>query len=61
MTANPLTYGTAAVRHMLYIHNPEMIAGLPSFGLSMGITILFAAVSFGGAVWITGVQFKKLS
>jgi len=61
MMVNPLTYGTAAVRHMLYLHNPPMTTGLPSVGLSLGITILFAAAAFAGAVWITGVHFRKLS
>ncbi len=59
MLGNPLTYGTAAVRHMLYLHNPAMTAGLPSLAVSLGVTALFAAAAFAGAVWITGVHFKK--
>ena len=61
MIANPLTYGTAAVRHMLYLHNPGMAAGLPPIAVCVGVTLLFAVISFAGAVWITGVRFKKVS
>lgn len=52
MKANPLTYGMAALRHVLYGRNA--IASLPSFGLCLGITIAFAAATVLSSVAISG-------
>lgn len=47
---NPLTYGVAAFRHVLYIGNPAgqaSLAGLPGLLPSLAIVIAFAAAMFG--------------
>ena len=49
MQANPLTYGMAAIRQTLY---PGSAEGLPSLSLSLGVTVLFAAVTLGFSVMI---------
>ena len=39
---NPLTYGLAAFRHVLYWNDPEAIQdlALPDFGLCLGVTVV---------------------
>lgn len=44
MALNPLTYGLSVVRHILYWNSPEVLLGLPSFGLSVGLLGVFGAV-----------------
>lgn len=61
MMINPLTYGTAALRHMLYLHDPAMTNGIPSLAVSVGITAAFAVAAFIGAVWITNAPIRKLA
>ena len=54
ITLNPLTYGLAAFRHILYgAHAP---ATLPSFGLSMAVTLAFAGVMAVACAWIAGTR-----
>lgn len=43
---NPLTYGVAAFRHVLYLGHPEAVAGLPGLGLSLIVLCLFATATF---------------
>ncbi len=50
ITANPVTYGLAAFRRALYPAGAPAVAALPSFGVSMAVTVLFCAVSFGAAL-----------
>ena len=54
ITINPLTYGLAAFRHVLYSAHAaspgaDPTAGLPPFALSLGITIAFGIVTTLGA------------
>jgi len=58
---NPLTYGVAGLRH--YLQYPEGVtgeaaAGLPTLGLSWGISVAFAAVLFAAACWIAGTRSR---
>lgn len=53
MLINPLTYGLAALRHLLYWNKPLMTAGLPSFTVSVVITVLATAGTLAGAVFVT--------
>lgn len=46
MMVNPLTYGVAALRQGLYMDGHSGAFGLPPFLLSLGIMILFAALTF---------------
>ncbi|MSR57419.1 MAG: ABC transporter [Planctomycetaceae bacterium] len=49
---NPLTYGVAGLRRLLYSGQPlPAAAGLPSFGVCLTVTIVFCAVCVGVAVW----------
>jgi ABC-2 type transport system permease protein len=47
---NPVTYGLAAFRRVLYPAHAPIVQGLPSTGLSILVTLLFCAVSFGAAL-----------
>jgi ABC-2 type transport system permease protein len=40
---NPLTYGVAALRRVLYRAHPEAVAGLPGLGVSLVVLVVFAA------------------
>ncbi len=54
MAANPLTYGMAGLRYVMY---PGRLTGgmgaMPSFGVSLGVTVLFCVVCVGLSVWLT--------
>ena len=39
---NPLTYGVAAFRRVLYLHQPAALGDLPSLPLSVGVMVVFA-------------------
>jgi ABC-2 type transport system permease protein len=54
MELNPLTYGLAALRHVLY--GAKAPAFLPGFEISMAITALFAVATVMGSVWISGTR-----
>ena len=47
---NPVTYGLAAFRRALYPAGAPAVFSLPSIGLSMSVTLLFGAVTFGAAL-----------
>ena len=49
---NPLTYGVAGLRRLLYDETGNM-AGLPSLGLCVAVTVLFALACLVPAVWMT--------
>ena len=52
MRLNPLTYGMAALRRALYLAAPAAIGNVPPFSLSLGITLVFCVLAFGGATAI---------
>jgi ABC-2 type transport system permease protein len=58
MAANPMTYMTAGLRHLLYLGTGRAAAALPphlpSLGLCWLVTIVFAAVLFAAACRIAG-------
>ena len=61
MRVNPLTYGLAALRQLLYWDMPGVGAGVPSFGLSLVVTILFgAAMLFAALLWTGRPATKNL-
>lgn len=47
-TFNPLTYGVAGLRQLLYLGqaDPPLPAGLPSLSLCLAVTTVFAALTF---------------
>lgn len=47
---NPLTYGVAALRHILYLDHPELVSDLPALLPSLLVIIVFALVSLVAAV-----------
>ena len=52
IAANPLTYGVAGLRHLLYWNagpHAEAVRGLPSFGICTAVTIAFCVVMFAVA------------
>ncbi|HLC43196.1 MAG TPA: ABC transporter permease [Methylomirabilota bacterium] len=52
MRVNPLTYGVAAIRHSLYLGNPEAAGQVPPLSLSLVVILGFAVVSFIAATWM---------
>jgi ABC-2 type transport system permease protein len=52
IAVNPLTYGLAALRRVLYFEEPLPVGGdgLPGLGISVVVTLLFAAAMFLVAV-----------
>lgn len=47
MRANPLTYGVAGLRRILFAGAPEAVpSSLPSLGVCWGVTLSFAAITF---------------
>lgn len=50
---NPLTYGVAGLRRLLYWNQPlSDAAGLPPLGLCLVVTSLFAAACLASSVWV---------
>lgn len=52
IAANPLTYGVAAFRRVLYLDRPQLVSDLPSMALSLAVLGLFA-VSMFAVSWIS--------
>ena len=50
MAADPLTYGMAALRRVLYLGGGGATVGLPGAGASLAATILFGAAAFAAAL-----------
>jgi ABC-2 type transport system permease protein len=50
---NPLTYGVAGLRRLMYDNSSSFVEGLPSWPLCLGVTILFALVMAALDVRIT--------
>lgn len=53
IAVNPLTYGLSAVRWAIYGNEVASTMGLPSFALSVAVTLVFGAVMFGAAIAMT--------
>ncbi|MEW5874218.1 MAG: ABC transporter permease [Candidatus Zixiibacteriota bacterium] len=53
MFINPLTYGLSALRHLLYLREPAMSAGLPSLLVSVLVAVGATAATLAGAVFVT--------
>ena len=49
MRLNPLTYGMAALRRALYLAKPQTLGALPGAGLSVAISVAFAAAAMWAA------------
>jgi ABC-2 type transport system permease protein len=49
MKINPLTYGVAAMRQILYPGDFQQAQDLPPLGTSLAVTMAFAIVTFGAA------------
>ncbi len=56
MQANPLTYGVAALRRLMYLGvvDPPLPEGTPSLAVGWGVTIAFAVVMFAASCKIAG-------
>jgi ABC-2 type transport system permease protein len=53
--ANPLTYGVAGLRRLLYVgYDLEPAAGFPSLVTCVAVTSLFCLVCIGLSVWLAG-------
>ncbi|MGB5160287.1 MAG: ABC transporter permease [Thermoanaerobaculia bacterium] len=52
MRLNPLTYGTAALRRVLYGDTPLAGQSLPSLGLSLTVMLIWAAAALAVDVWL---------
>jgi ABC-2 type transport system permease protein len=56
---NPLTYGVAGLRRLLYWNQPLADAGLPSLPLCLAVTCLFGAVCLTGCVWLANRRVSR--
>ncbi|HEY1600149.1 MAG TPA: ABC transporter permease [Pirellulales bacterium] len=59
MWANPLTYGVAGLRRLLYLGEaaqsvPDWLAVLPSLPMALAVTAIFAIGTFAVGCWIAG-------
>jgi ABC-2 type transport system permease protein len=54
MTINPMTYGVAALRRVLVADAASLPADLPTLGVSLGVTVLFAAIMFAISCRMSG-------
>ena len=54
MQINPLTYGVAALRRVLYSSGSSAVGDLPSLPYALGITVLFGLVFFALSLWMVG-------
>jgi ABC-2 type transport system permease protein len=54
ITLNPLTYGMSAFREILY--QKQSLPGLPDFGISLTVTVLFAIITVAGSAMIAGTR-----
>ena len=52
MRLNPLTYGTAALRQVLYGDLPQAGPSLPSMGLCLAVMLIWAAAALAVDVWL---------
>jgi len=60
IAANPLTYGMAGLRRLLYFDREiPSDAGLPGLGVSLLVTLLFCAVCVGLSVYLAGRQVSR--
>jgi ABC-2 type transport system permease protein len=50
VAVNPLTYGVAALRRVLYLNDPMAVAGLPSIGISLLVVTLFSVTMFAASM-----------
>jgi ABC-2 type transport system permease protein len=53
MGLNPITYGMSAVRWSIYGREVASTMGIPGFGLSVGVSVAFAALLFATAISMT--------
>ncbi|RMF20218.1 MAG: multidrug ABC transporter permease [Deltaproteobacteria bacterium] len=53
---NPLTYGVAALRRVLYAARPEVVSGLPSMACCLAVVVAFGAVVFALSVRVASRQ-----
>jgi ABC-2 type transport system permease protein len=54
MQLNPMTYGVAGLRQLLFPNLPAEALGLPSLATCWFVTVAFAVVTFAGAWIIAG-------
>ena len=60
MRLNPLTYGVAALRRLLYWNHPLPVSiSLPSLAASIGVTLAFAAICVVLSVMLASRQSSK--
>ena len=51
VTLNPLTYGLAGLRHLLYSGDPASVAELPALSTCLAVSALFSLLAFAAAVY----------
>jgi ABC-2 type transport system permease protein len=49
IAVNPLTYGVAALRRILYLEHPETVSDLPGLGASIAVVTVFALAMVSAA------------
>jgi len=50
--ANPLTYGVAAIRQVLYFDSAQPALSVPSLSVCLTVSIVFGIAAFGATTWV---------
>lgn len=57
MKVNPISYGVALIRQALYFGQEQTLAGIPSFGICLGVVGIFGIASLGASLWTLNRHF----
>jgi ABC-type multidrug transport system permease subunit len=58
--ANPLTYGVAGLRRLLYVsYDLPVAAGFPALNVCVAVTVAFAAACIAISVWLAGRRTSR--
>ncbi len=57
--ANPLTYGVAGLRRLLYAGRLSLAAGLPAMTVCIAVTIIFCATCIAISVWLANRRTSR--
>jgi ABC-type polysaccharide/polyol phosphate export permease len=58
--ANPLTYGVAGLRRLLYAgYDLKVAAGFPALGVCVAVTVAFCLACVAISVWLAGRRTSR--
>lgn len=60
VVVNPLTYGLAAFRRVLYWNDPALVGDVPGFAVSLAVTLIFAVAMVALSAWVAGDERERV-